>query len=148
MSYPLTTHDVLKQPGLTSVCGTSDATKFSVTVRLLDGSTTRAPPLLLPVLRCRARSAKSSKSTSINLVGVVQMWAADLHGSAFGILQYLGRTSSFSPLTEPFLRQNGPLWQQSQIRSIHSPHIQYYSCTVICCDVNLLTYYLNLVLRD
>jgi hypothetical protein len=41
MSSPLTAHDVRKQHGLTSICGTSDVVKVSVIARSLS-STQRA----------------------------------------------------------------------------------------------------------
>jgi len=41
MSSLLTAHDVRTQPGLTSICGTSDVTMVSVTARCL-GSTQQA----------------------------------------------------------------------------------------------------------
>ena len=71
MSVLLAVHDVRKQPGLTSICGTSDVTEVSVTFRLL-GSMQRACAraalrcLLLPAAaavlaarRVRARGAKN-----------------------------------------------------------------------------------------
>jgi hypothetical protein len=38
MSSPLTAHDVRKQPGLTSICGTSDVVKISVIARSMSNT--------------------------------------------------------------------------------------------------------------
>jgi hypothetical protein len=68
MSIPLAAHGVLKQPGLTSIRGTSDIMKVSVTTRPFDYLAAAAQPLLriycillLAALAARTRRQKIKK---------------------------------------------------------------------------------------
>ena len=69
MSIPLTAHDVRKQPGITSICRTSDVMKLSVTFRLLGSTHAPRAPRSAALPRCtlllldadRARGARGPR---------------------------------------------------------------------------------------
>ena len=92
MSSPLTAHDVRKQPGLTSICGTSGVLKVSVIARSLSSTQQanfiaqrRRPLKFFMIILSRVPDLRVPRSTIIQKLYFLQPYCCCRYRSICGI---------------------------------------------------------------